>query len=155
MVGWFGRSRYGEDRGAALVEAALVMPLLIMLTVGIWATARAWNVHNTLDHAVREAARYGATELDWTGSPPPALAKVRAIADQELQAAAIAPADVTTVCINKEDAGTDPCPLVGLGATSTPQVAVVLEWQNYALDFVFFTINIDLSASAVARWEGT
>ncbi|NIN10359.1 MAG: pilus assembly protein, partial [Gemmatimonadales bacterium] len=58
MVGWFGKRR--EDRGAALVEAALVMPLLLMLTLGIWATARAWNVHNVLDHASREAARFGA-----------------------------------------------------------------------------------------------
>ncbi len=152
MVGWFGRLHRREDRGAALVEAALVMPLLMLLTVGIWTTARAWNVHNTLDHAAREAARYGATEVPWDGS---SVANVRAIADQELQAASIAPADVATVCINKEDAGNDPCPLVGLGSTSTPQVAVVLQWQNYPLDFVFFSIDVDLQAAAVARWEGS
>ena len=55
-----------EERGAALVEAALVLPMLLMLTFGIWTTARAWNVHNVLDHAAREAARYAAT----LSSPP-------------------------------------------------------------------------------------
>lgn len=159
MVGWFGRLKRREDRGAALVEAALVLPLLLMLTLGIWTTARAWNVHNTLDHAAREAARFGATEVPWNdGGNTPTCGNVtseeavRCIADQELQAASIAPTDVASVCIDKADPGNNPC---GLGATSTPQVAVVLEWQNYPLDFVFFSFNVNLRVSAVARWEGS
>lgn len=142
------RKRPGRcnDRGAALIEAALVMPLLLMLTVGVWTTARAWNVHSTLDHAAREAARYGATEVPWDGSSP---TDVRAVADQELQASAIAPADVATACIAQ---GNAPC---GLGAIpGVDQVAVELSWNNYQLDFVFFSIGVDLKASAVSRWEG-
>ena len=79
---------FSRDRGAALMEAALVMPLMLMLTVGVWTTARAWNVHSTLDHAAREAARYGATEVPFDGTSP---AEVRAVADQVLQASAIRP----------------------------------------------------------------
>jgi Flp pilus assembly protein TadG len=66
------RRRHGDDgeRGAALVEMALVLPFLLLLIVGIWTTARAFNVKNTMDHAVREAARQGATIDPWeTGSP--------------------------------------------------------------------------------------
>ena len=154
-MGWFGRLRHRDDRGLALVEAAIVMPLLMMMTVGIWATARAWNIHNTLDHAAREAARFGATEVPWNDGPntPTCGAAtseeaVRCIADQELQASAIAAADVTSICIEKADAGNNPC---GLGITGTPQVAVVLEWQNYQLDFVFFSIGIDMNASGIVR----
>ena len=133
------------DRGAALMEAALIMPLLLMLTVGIWTTARAWNVHTTLDHAAREAARFGATEVPWDGT---SAAMVRAVADQELQASAILPTDVATDCIAQ---GNAPC---GLGAIpGVDQVAVELSWQNYQMDFIFFSINVDLKASAVSRWE--
>jgi Flp pilus assembly protein TadG len=149
MAGRLKTIRLSEERGASLVEAALILPLLVMLTVGIWASARAWNVHNTLDHAAREAARYGATEVPWDGT---SAAAVRAVADQELTASAINPVDVATVCIAKGDAGSDPC---GLGSTSAPQVSVVIEWQNYPLDFVFFSINVDMRASAVSRWEGS
>ncbi|MBA2726181.1 MAG: pilus assembly protein [Actinobacteria bacterium] len=48
-----------RERGAALVEAAFVMPIILLLTFGVWTVARAWQVHNTIDHAVREAARFG------------------------------------------------------------------------------------------------
>lgn len=137
---------FSRDRGAALMEAALVMPLMLMLTVGIWTTARAWNVHNTLDHAAREAARYGATEVPWQGT---SAAEIRAVADQELQAAAIVPADVATVCINQ---GSAPCGLAAIPGVD--QVAVELSWDNYQMDFIFFSFQVDLKASAVSRWEG-
>jgi Flp pilus assembly protein TadG len=128
------------------MEAALVMPLMLMLTVGVWTTARAWNVHSTLDHAAREAARYGATEVPWDAA---STAKVRAVADQELLASAIVPADVATVCI---DQGNAPCSLGAIPGVD--QVAVQLSWTNYQLDFIFFSITVDLEASAVSRWEG-
>jgi len=140
-----GRS-LAHDRGAALIEAALVMPMLLMLTVGVWTTARAWNVHSTLDHAAREGARYGATEVPWEGSSATA---VRAVIDQELGASAIAPGDVATVCIAE---GSAPCGLAAIPGVD--QVGVELSWNNYQMDFIFFSINVDLKASAVSRWEG-
>ncbi len=140
------KKRNTKERGAALVEAAIVMPLLLMLTVGIWTTARAWNVHNTMDHAAREAARFGATEVPWDGASPGA---VRGAADEVLKASAIAPANVQTVCVGK---GFDPC---ALGATSSTQVAIQLQWPDYRMDFVFFSVPVTLTASAVARYEGS
>jgi Flp pilus assembly protein TadG len=128
------------------MEAALVMPMLLMLTVGVWTTARAWNVHSTMDHAAREAVRYGATEVPWDGNSATA---VRAVIDQELQASAINPADVATVCIAE---GNAPCGLAAIPGVD--QVAVELTWNNYQLDFIFFSIDVDLKASAVSRWEG-
>lgn len=138
--------RLSHDRGAALMEAALVMPMLLMLTVGVWTTARAWNVHSTMDHAAREAARYGATEVPWDANSATA---VQAVIDQELQASAINPADVATVCIAE---GNAPCGLAAIPGVD--QVVVELSWNNYQLDFIFFSIDVDLKASAVSRWEG-
>lgn len=54
------RRKVDGDRGAAAVEFALVVPLLLLLTFGIVEFGRAYNAQITLQHAVREGARYYA-----------------------------------------------------------------------------------------------
>lgn len=54
------RSR-SRERGAALVEFALLMPLLLMLFLGIVSVGVAYNHQLSLTHAAREAARFAAT----------------------------------------------------------------------------------------------
>jgi Flp pilus assembly protein TadG len=44
-------------RGQALVEFALVLPLVLLLVVGMLEFARAWNLHQVMTDAVREGAR--------------------------------------------------------------------------------------------------
>jgi len=44
-------------RGQALVEFAMVVPLLLMLLLGVYEFARAWNVYEVLTDAAREGAR--------------------------------------------------------------------------------------------------
>ena len=151
MVGRFTRFWYRDDRGAALVEAAIVMPLLLMLTLGIWSTARAWNVHNVLDHAAREAARFGAVNQPFNS------AEVLTIAQGEVTGASIDWTLITTQCTKLVLAGPsaagdcidDPA----VDPTSDERVQVVLQYPNYQLDFIFFSINIDLQAQAVSRRE--
>lgn len=46
-----------SERGAAAVEFALLVPILIMLLLGIMEFGRAYNVQVTLTHAAREGAR--------------------------------------------------------------------------------------------------
>jgi Flp pilus assembly protein TadG len=49
---------FRRDRsGQALVEFALVMPLLLLFLVGIIEFGRGWNVHQVITDAAREAAR--------------------------------------------------------------------------------------------------
>ena len=68
MVGWFGRLRRRDDRGASLVEFALVMPLLVLLLVGI--VEAAWAFANNLDarHGAREGARLVAVDYNPNGN---------------------------------------------------------------------------------------
>lgn len=145
------------EQGAALVEMALVVPLLVLMIVGIWATARAWNVNSTLDHSVREAARFGATIDPWAdgtttdtcaATPSTSQEVLRCVADEILEASAIDPTLVSTTCI---ELGTDPCS-VG-SASGADKVAVSLSYPNYVIDFVFFSMTVDLSATAVSRYE--
>lgn len=50
-----------RDRGAALVEMALVLPLLLMLLLGIVSAGIAYNHQLSLTHAAREGGRFAAT----------------------------------------------------------------------------------------------
>jgi Flp pilus assembly protein TadG len=49
--------RAREDRGAAAVEFALVLPLLLLLIFGIVDFGRAWNMQLALTQAAREGVR--------------------------------------------------------------------------------------------------
>lgn len=50
-----------DDSGAALVEFALVLPLLMMIVLGMVSAGIGYNRKISMTHAAREAARYGAT----------------------------------------------------------------------------------------------
>lgn len=141
-----------RDRGAALIEAAIVLPLLILLTFGIWTTARAWNVSNTLDHAAREAARYGATIDPWDPGTSPG--EVQSVADSDLSASAIDPTTVTGCVELVADAASPACD-PHVNNTGTDQVYVKLSIPNYTLQFMFFSIDIDLEGTAISRFEAS
>ena len=49
-----------SERGAAVVEFALVMPLLLTVMFGLITTGLAFSDHLSATNAVREGARYGA-----------------------------------------------------------------------------------------------
>ena len=58
-----------NDRAQALVETALVLPLLLLLIVGLFDVGRAIWLSNTLATAVREGSRYGVVHGALSGSP--------------------------------------------------------------------------------------
>jgi Flp pilus assembly protein TadG len=148
------RVRFSGERGATLVEAAFVVPLVLLLTFGVWTVARAWQVHNTIDHAVREAARFGATVDPWDPSTSPAA--VRAVLDAELQAGSIPTASVLNVCPITKGSSPDPScgsPTIPNAPAGTENVFVRVRWSNYPLNFLFWTTNVNLTGTAVSRWE--
>jgi Flp pilus assembly protein TadG len=44
-------------RGQALIEFALILPVILLLVVGMLEFARAWNLHQVMTDAAREGAR--------------------------------------------------------------------------------------------------
>ena len=51
------KKRMRSERGAALVEAAMIMPMIMLLSVGIFEFGRAYQTWEVLTNAAREGAR--------------------------------------------------------------------------------------------------
>lgn len=51
------RSSRRSESGQALVEFALLLPVVLLLVVGMLEFARAWNLHQVMTDAAREGAR--------------------------------------------------------------------------------------------------
>jgi Flp pilus assembly protein TadG len=54
------RPKSTQETGAAAVEFALILPILLVLVLGIAEMGRAFNIQVSLSEAAREAARYAA-----------------------------------------------------------------------------------------------
>ena len=89
----FLRASARNERGQALVEFAIVLPMLLLLLLGIVDFARAWNVYEVLTDAAREGARIAVVDYQ------PAITEqdVRDAIVEAGQRAAIGidPADIT------------------------------------------------------------
>ena len=58
-----------DDRGAAMVEFAIVLPVLLLILMGIIEFGRAYNAQVSIQAAAREGARelalrHGSTEVE-------------------------------------------------------------------------------------------
>jgi Flp pilus assembly protein TadG len=112
------RIRQGGRRGQALVEFALIFPVLVLLLLGIFEVGRLVFAYNTLGNAAREGARVAAvnqiqTSPDCTNNRPivnPATphwsikqcaadkALVLGLTDTDVDVAYSPPPDVTFTC---------------------------------------------------------
>ncbi|HEX3998015.1 MAG TPA: TadE/TadG family type IV pilus assembly protein [Pirellulales bacterium] len=52
--------RAGDRRGTAVVEAAVILPILLTMMFGVWEVGRMIEVSQILDNAAREGARLAA-----------------------------------------------------------------------------------------------
>jgi Flp pilus assembly protein TadG len=83
-----------RERGSAMVETAIVLPLLLMLMVGIFEVGRAYETWQVLTNAAREGARMAVTP---SSTVPVTTALIRQyMADGQLDQSAVA-----TVVVNK------------------------------------------------------
>ena len=88
-----------RDRGAATVEFALVLPLLLLLVVGIIQFGRAFSMQIQLSGAANAGARYLAvhpTDFSETRNRTRAAAVNLALADSEITVTATSPCTATS-----------------------------------------------------------
>ena len=60
--------RWRSQRGAALVEAAMVIPILLLISAGIFEFGRAYQTWQVLTNAAREGARVSVLPNGATGA---------------------------------------------------------------------------------------
>jgi len=92
---WTNERQAAPERGAALVEMALVLGLLLLLVMGIVDLGRAYNNYMIITNASREGARYGSR---YPNDGPGIISATRT----EATNSGILPTDirVTITCLN-------------------------------------------------------
>jgi Flp pilus assembly protein TadG len=89
MAGKCTRGRRSE-RGQALAEFALVLPLVLLFIAGIVEMGRAWNIKQAVTDAAREGARYSVVDdPDVT-----TMAQVQAKIEERLALAGVEQSDI-------------------------------------------------------------
>lgn len=149
------RGRRRPERGAILVEFALVLPLLLSLVLGIYTGGLAYNNKIGVVESVREGARYGASLPMGTG--PGALATWKERVRNRVVDASNGAVLAANVCVEwvLPGAGT----LCGLGdptgASNEPTVHLVKVSASKPakMEFFFFSRNATLGGKLVARFE--
>ena len=94
--------RSDGERGAALIEAAIIMPLVIMLIFGLVAFGRAYNAKVTATHAAREGVRVLAVTGDNTAGETAAENAAAGLdaANLTVTSTVCDPGDPTTLTVN-------------------------------------------------------
>lgn len=128
--------RTGNSRGQAVIEFALVLPLILIILLGITEFGRAFWTLNVISQAAREGARLGAVG----GSQ----AEVEARVMEVLTAASVTPASGGIVFTPPNPADPDP----------TVTVDVSSNFQLLSGTLFNFSGSIPLSGSSVMRFEG-
>jgi Flp pilus assembly protein TadG len=151
-----------DERGAALVEFALILPLVMSIVLGLVTGGAAYNRKLSMTGSTREGSRFAAT-LNGPTSTGWAT-------DVQSRVVELASGDLTTsqVCVKLVKVGTGDV-YSASGATcssvaepSTPTTAtsgtcIVKVWAARPDRFqaMFFSSNITLTAKSVSRYEAS
>ncbi len=161
------------SRGAALIELAMALPLLVMLIVGMVSAGIAYNHQLALTHSAREAGRHAATlPVNNFGSMNEWLDEVAAQAVEDATGSLDPGAPGLVVCVayvhpdgsldtdrttNRIDNGGsvtnafEPCfPDTRPASERRVQVSVA---RDTDFNVVFFSSTLTLDSEAVSRFE--
>jgi Flp pilus assembly protein TadG len=153
--------RADAERGAALVEFALVLPLIMSLVLGLVTAGGAYNRKLSLTDGVREGSRFGATLNGPTTNGW--------LSDVQNRTAELSTGEVTTnqICVKLVKAGTGdvyaatPSGCSSVAEPATPSTTatgdcVVKIWASrpVTLQAMFFSANVTLTGKSVSRYEG-
>ena len=146
------RSRQPRS-GAAAVEAAIIMPWVVLFMFGVWDVGRLIDISTTLQIAARVGARYAAGGVSSTGTPV-TCTMVTTEVQNYLQAAGYSSSVATiasvTVTNLSSDTWTDPGYAIPLDPFS---VKVTLSGTAFSsLTWVASPITGVTQASATVYW---
>lgn len=149
-----------HDRGASLVEFALLAPIVFALLLGMITGGLALSKKNSMENAVREGARFGATLPEDDGWAAAVQARVVELSGGDLDAS-----DVCVALIRKADATTEKtrksssCASAAAAEPSATNVpsgqCAVKVWarESSELNVIFFSRTLTLDTSNINRYE--
>jgi len=152
-----GSRRGRSERGAALVEFALLAPLIFALLMGMFTGGMSLSRKNSMTNAIREGARFGSTlteDVSWAAN---VQARVAALAGGDLAAS-----QVCVVLVKKGTSSDSVRQSAGSGCGTEPSTAgipvgecAVKVWSQRQsdLEVIFFSRTLTLQAGAVSRYE--
>ena len=131
-----------RERGAAAVEFALIMPVLLALVLGVVEFGHAYSVQTQLSGAAREGVRSMALTNSSTTAKTTAKAAAPTLSITDSQIAVTLKAGTTTVTS---------CSVAA--TATTPDVTVTI---TYPMTFLttFFGTSLTLKGKAVMRCNG-
>ena len=146
-------AEHGES-GQALAEVAIALPLLLLMLIGIWEFARAYQIQQVVVNAAREGAREVVLppKADGTGT----VANATTVVNNYLAAGAISVADATVTITNSTDPSV---PEGGTGHAMTVRVEVPYSFNligpmiRLATGHSGGPGDIDLTSQATMRHE--
>lgn len=109
-----------NDRGQGILETALVLPLLLLVSVSIFEFGRAYQTEQVLTNAAREGARLAVI-------PGSTVANVQARVLNYMVGGALANAAAAGIAVNQASTVT-----IGAGATASASVVTV----TYPFSFI-------------------
>lgn len=160
------RSPTGQpDTGATLVEFALLAPLIFALLLGMLTGGIALSKKNSMESAVREGARLGATLPNTATWAAGVRTRVGELAGGDLR-----PTDICVKLVLTAGTPASPtetthrtaspaCTVPGSAEPSTSDIprgqCVVKVWGRTTSEFevIFFDRNLTLDASSISRFE--
>jgi Flp pilus assembly protein TadG len=130
-----------DERGQALVEFALVVPLLLLLLLGVVEFARAWNTYQVITDAAREAARTAVV-----ANPLVDIDSVNTVIDNALERAGLNSASATKTVTGFRSG-------MGTPATIGIDYPFQFRWIASLLSWSGADASIELRTSVVMRNE--
>jgi Flp pilus assembly protein TadG len=139
------RSPWGE-RGQALAEFALIMPVLFLCIAGIIEFGRGWNIKQAVTDAAREGARYSVVDH----SPEYTIDEVKAKVRARLALAGISTTNPPTTITVTDEANWHQA-----GAEISMQVSTLyrMGWVGALLGWAGANSTITISSKATMRNE--
>lgn len=154
------RRRVGGERGTALIEFALLLPLIMAILLGIFTGGFAYFQKISLTDAAREGARYGASmKHDGTSTGIASWKTNVRTRVVELSGGQLSTGDVCVELVTPTGSNTacgvnDPPGAASDPTALAPASLVKVSATKVAtIEAIFFTATPTLTAKVVARFE--
>jgi hypothetical protein len=150
------RTRKNKERGAALIETAITIPMILLVSIAIFEFGRAYQTWQVLTNAAREGARVGILAAQSDDNVRAAVRRYMVVGGLPICGEPGSPASCVTPTIAVERN-------VVLGASSASKITISYPFNFMVLGPIMTLVNpgnsegggpIDMGAVAIMRNEG-